>query len=182
MMRQRQRELLQALYEDYHGVLRSAAYGRGILSEEADDIVQDTFCAFMEAYGDEFADWSAGRIKATLLKILYNRCIDHFRDRQRHPNVSIQDFLQESEFSLMGTAMSVDIEKRLENQEMLARIRKGIAAMSYDMQKVAVLCLIEERSVEEVSRRLGISVPACRMRVSRIRKRLYDWMENPGTA
>ena len=62
------------------------------------------------------------------------------------------------------------------------RIREAIKALSPEMQKVAILCLVEERPVAEVSAMLKISESTCRMRICRIRKYLRNCLEQPENA
>ena len=88
-MRQEHKELLRELYETYQKALRLAAFGKKVPECEVDDIIQDTFVAFMDNYGDRFPDWNDAQIKGMLMKIFYNRCNDYFRNKQRHEEISI---------------------------------------------------------------------------------------------
>ncbi len=181
-MQQKQMELLQALYEEYWEVLHIAASGYGMSQTEADDAVQDTFCSFMEMYLDSAEEWNSRQTGAVLRKILRNRCVDYFRSRNRHPQISIQEFLQGDERRLAGGAFGGDIAGALEVQEDMTRLWEGILSMSLALQSVMVLHMLEERPIEEVSRILNVSEAACRMRIVRIRRFLSDWMENAETA
>lgn len=181
MMQQEQKDLLQALYEKYWGVLRMAASKYGLSQAEADDAVQDTFCIFMEMYLDDADRWDGGQIKATLAKILRNRCMDYFRAANRHPNISIQDFIRDNEH-LVNEPFPSDMAGLLADREDLERLREGVQSMSLEKQAVVALYMLEERPMEEVCRLLHLSEPACRMRVSRIRRFLTEWMKDTETA
>ena len=52
-MKQQNVELLQTLYEEYQGALRYTATRIGVNSDDVDDVIQDSFCAFIKAYGDK---------------------------------------------------------------------------------------------------------------------------------
>ena len=57
-------ELLQTLYEEYQGALRYTATRIGVNSDDVDDVIQDSFCAFIKAYGDTIDQWEIARQKA----------------------------------------------------------------------------------------------------------------------
>ena len=109
-MQQKQKELLQALYVEHWGVLRIAAYKYGLSQAEADDAVQDTFCSFMEMYLDNAEEWNDRQIKAALMKILRNRCMDYFRSVNRYPEISIQEFMKGNEYCRASEFFSADSE------------------------------------------------------------------------
>lgn len=177
-MQQKQKELLQALYVEHWGVLRIAAYKYGLSQAEADDAVQDTFCSFMEMYLDSADEWNDCQIKAALMKILHNRCMDYFRSENRYPRISIQEFMQGHEYCPSSEFFSADIAGTLADREDMARLREGVLSMSRGMQAVVVLYMLEERPIEEVCRILKVSESTCRMRILRIRRYLSKWMED----
>lgn len=176
-MQQKQKELLQALYVEHRGVLRIAAYKYGLSQAEADDAVQDTFCSFMEMYLDNADEWNDRQVKATLMKILRNRCMDYFRSVNRHPKISIQEFMQGNEYRLACESVSADIAGAMAVREDVARLREGVLSMSLEMQAVVVLYMLEERPIEEVCSILNVSESTCRMRICRIRRYLSQWMD-----
>lgn len=178
-MQQEQRELLQTLYEKHEKVLRLVAGGRGLPQEEADDAVQDTFCRFIVAYGEKFALWNERQIKSALMKIMYNRCADYYRDKKRRPDTSIEEYRQEDEYRIIADLVVPDVAEYLMTKEKLLMLREGILTMSPAMRQVAMLCLVESRTVEEACGILKITESACRMRLSRVRKYLTEWIEDP---
>lgn len=178
-MQQEWKEMLQTLYEKHARVLRFAAQSKQLPLEEADDAVQDTFCSFIEAYGDCFAGWNERQIKAALMRILYNRCADYYREKIRHPDTSIEGYTQEEEYRIITELIVPDVEEYVAAKAELLQVREGISAMSPAMREVAMLCLVESRSVKETSEILKINEATCRMRLSRARKYLTEWIENP---
>ena len=69
-MQQEQKELLQALYEEYESGLRWMAFKRNIPECEVDDMVQETFWKFMDAYKEKALNWDITERKAKLVNIL----------------------------------------------------------------------------------------------------------------
>ena len=82
-MKQQNVELLQTLYEEYQGALRYTATRIGVNSDDVDDVIQDSFCAFIKAYGDTIDQWEIARQKGAIMRILKNRCVDYFRIKSR---------------------------------------------------------------------------------------------------
>lgn len=89
-MHQEHKELLQELYETYQKALRLAALSKKVPECEVNDIVQDTFMAFMDKYEAKFPVWNIAQQKAMLMRILENRCNDYFRSLKRHEEISIE--------------------------------------------------------------------------------------------
>lgn len=176
-MQQEQRELLQALYEEHVRALRFVAYGKRIPSNDVDDVIQDTFCSFIEAYGEKFVTWNRKQIKAALMRILYNRCVDYYREKIRHPDTSIEDYVKCDEYRIVTEMLIPDVEEHIMAKDRLAQIRDGIAAMSPALKDVAILCLVERRTIGEVCQLLKINESTCRMRLYRIRKYLAEWIK-----
>lgn len=69
-MKQQNAELLQTLYEEYQGALRYTATRIGVNSDDVDDVIQDSFCAFIKAYGDTIDQWEVARQKGAIMRIL----------------------------------------------------------------------------------------------------------------
>ena len=171
-MQQEQKELLQALYEEYWRPLRLKALKEKVPECEVDDIIQDTFCAFMRSYGETALTWNETQRKAVLMKILLNRCHDYFRRSTRIRIVSIDSKASEIEYNIMRYHLMRDVCDRLIADEESRKIQECIEKMKPSWREVAVLHLIEGRPLVEVCEILNISNAACRMRVSRIRKYL----------
>ncbi len=178
-MQQKQRDLLHALYEKHQSVLRNVASAKGLPPEDADDAVEDTFVAFMTAYLKDADGWDERHIKAKLMKILRNRCVDYYRRINRCPIISLEEFVQNGGGQAFVGYLSEDLCGRIILREDLERVRAGILSLSREMQDVAVLHLIEGNSLEEVCDMLHISKTTCRMRIFRIRKYLREWLDHP---
>ena len=182
-MQQEQKDLLQALYEEYQAGLRLIAFSKGIPECEVDDIVQDTFYSFMDSYKEKALEWNPAQRKAVLVRILLNRCMDYYRSQEQQMNaLSIDSEDPKVEYEIMRHHLLSDISDKLVADERMLMIRKTIEDMRPSLREVAVLYMVEGRSLTEVAEILKISKAACRMRIFRIRaymRELFGEMNQP---
>lgn len=172
-------KLFRDIYNTYMPWLRMIATNKKIPLDEIDDLIQDTFAAYYSHYP---LDWPSYRIKATLTKIMKNRCVDYYRRQGRNP-VTYYDPLVMQETDLFGSrrygrdSLSICLEQQ-EYQEVMNIIME----MKDDWVSVVLLYLVEGRPMAEISQILGVSAEACRARLCRARKYLKkrynpDWEE-----
>ncbi len=173
-MQQDANDLLQALYEEYRGTLRVVALKSGIPFDEIDDIIQDTFCAYIRVYRDKLPKWNEAQRIGMLMKILKNRCSDYFRDKKRRLNVSLDSGNFGEELQLLDKYVMKDVLDCVTDQEEIRILQEYIKEMKPDWQEVAILHFVQEKTIPEVSKILNISNAACAMRISRIRKYLRE--------
>lgn len=173
-MQQDHDDLLRELYEGYQGALRYVAYNSGIPHEELDDIVQDTFFAFIRSYSDKMEEWNDTQRKGMLMRILKNRCVDYYRSKKRYVSVSIDTGNFGEEFQVPDQFVDKDVLDYVTDREDLRIIKKCIQEMRPNWRDVAILHFVEGRPVPEVCEILKINGPTCRMRISRIRKYLRE--------
>ena len=119
--------------------------------QDAQDVVQDTFCSSMEH--------SAGfrnreHEKAWLIRVATNRCMDVHRGRSRHPSVQWEDVDQYCEFP--------------EQSEVLAELMN----LPDPLKTVVYLHYIEGYKTAEIAQMLGITLHAVKKRMQRGRERL----------
>lgn len=171
-MHQEHKELLQELYETYQRALRLTALGMKVPECEVDDIIQDTFVAFMVKYEDRFPDWNMAQRKGMLMRILKNRCNDYFRSLKRHGEISIDANDSVIEAEILRNRVEEDASKGLIEDEELKRIHEEILSMPQALREVAILYMVEGRPREQVCQILDIKDSTCRMRISRIRERI----------
>lgn len=135
-----------------------------MLGNEADaqDAVQDTFCRYLERT-QTFADEE--HVKAWLIKVAQNRCLDMRRFHLRHPKIDIEEI----------TASYEDPEY----SEVLAELIQ----LPLSVKSAVYLHYIEGYKTIEVSEILGISVNAVKKRLQRgremLRLTLGDGTERP---
>ena len=161
------------IYESMMPLMRKLAKKWGTPFEEIDDVVQETYVSYFSHYP---LTWPEERIKKTLVRILKNLCIDHLRKKSMHPLAHMEpDFMRTKainvDFLLGKDTLSVLIQK-----EEYQRVMEALRSMREDWAAVFLLYIIQERPMSEVSRVLGISEAACRMRLMRGRKYLKDML------
>lgn len=168
-MQQKTNELLQSMYEEHQAALRVLARAYGVPDKDVDDVVQETFIAYFEHYSLE---WTPNRKRAMLVRILKNRCMDYHRLQKNRSTVSLNssEYLED----LAARASGEDAVEAVLEHETYEMVKTAISKMSKDLQDAAILHLIEGRPQKEVSEILGISIDACRARISRAKKFLRE--------
>lgn len=166
-------ERFHSIYKSYAPMLRIIAKSKGIPVDEIEDLVQDTFASYYSHYPLE---WEEKQIKAALIRIMKNLCVDYYRRRDARPVVYCDPVSIEENAISAGRQFARDnLSILLERQE-YDEVVEVLRGMKEDWAKVFVLYVIEGRPMDEVSRMLGISSDACRARLSRGRKYLRECM------
>ncbi|MCI8659746.1 MAG: RNA polymerase sigma factor [Lachnospiraceae bacterium] len=159
----------RAVYTAHVSLIRLIAKNKGIPTDEIDDLVQETFTAYFSHYP---VDWPEYKVRATLMKIMKNRCIDYYRSQGSHPvtyydPAIIQDASLINEKSFGRDSLSI----LLERQEYEA-VMEALKSMKKEWLIVFVLHVIEGRPMTEVSKILGVRADTCRARLARGRNHL----------
>lgn len=171
-------ELFHSIYMQNMPVLRVIARRNGIPYDELDDFVQETFLSYYAAYFQRSdMDWSEQQIRAVLVKILKNRCIDYARFQARHPTVSITQDDSGAERVFSGKTCEQDLLQMVVEREKYEAVMAGIKSMKEKWADVLILHIIQQKPMPEVSAMLGVSEEACRMRLSRGRKYLVSYVQ-----
>ncbi len=124
--------------------------------QDAQDVLQDTFCRCMEKAID-FRDKE--HEKAWLIKVATNRCRDIHRQRMRHPRADIEEVIAYCEMPEQSEAL-----------EALVRLPDKLKIVIY-------LHYIEGYKSAEIAQMLGISVQAVKKRMQRGREELRSMLE-----
>ena len=140
-------------------------------SDDVDDVIQDSFCAFIKAYGDTIDQWEIARQKGAIMRILKNRCVDYFRIKSRR-GVSLDEGYYGKEVPLPESLIRKDVLDQVAEEDEVNYITKYLQDMKPEWRDVAILHFIEERPISEVSQILGIKEASCRMRLTRLRRYL----------
>ena len=149
-------------------------YGVKKVYDEIDDVLQDAFLAFYEHYP---LTWPDSKIRATLIKTLKNLCIDYWRKRENRSVASMDP----AELQVIRYELSIlsgkDLSTVIVQKELYKDVMNALMTMKRDWAVVFFLYIIEGRPMDEVSRILGVSGAACRMRLMRGRKYLREKLE-----
>lgn len=119
--------------------------------QDAQDVVQDTFCRYLEKR-PVFRD--AEHEKAWLIRVASNICRDMLRFRIRHPKASIEE-----------------VENRLTEPEQVETLRE-LLELPVKQKTAMYLHYVEGYSVKEVADIMGITEGAVKMRLRRGREQM----------
>lgn len=145
---------LAEVYDKYADMLYRLALSHTQSREDAEDAVQDVFTKYI-ATSPRFADTEHER--AWLVRVTVNRCHDLVRRRKLRTHESLDDITDLPSEESAGTSVLKTLS------ELPEKYRTAIA-----------LHYLEGFSVEEISKMLGISLSACKMRLSRGRELLKN--------
>ena len=162
--------VFNSVYVEYGPVLRVLAVRYGLPYEEVEDMIQETFLSYFTHYP---VDWDSGKMKGMLVRILKNKCID-FKRKKQPELVDLDDEYGGPEYKYINLLISRDSLSIILEKEEYRKVWKAMKMMRADWLEVFVLYIIEDRPIREVSEILGISVEACRTRISRGRKYLKE--------
>ena len=87
-MQQDEYKLLQGMYEEYLVPLKKYAAKLGVLYDDIEDLVHETFLAYFDRYP---LDWPSRLKTAMLIRILRSRWADSNRRKRRCEMVSFND-------------------------------------------------------------------------------------------
>lgn len=157
------RHRLQSALEELHARhARPVAWCAASLlpAHFVDDAIQATFLTLwdkasrIELSGDSLLPW--------LLGVCRNHCRTVQRKERRHLHAEIP----------VTTAERHDVEESVVQQQMIAAIEAQVAKLSPLDAQIYTLCIREEMTYEMAARHLGVTEPAVRNRLARLRAAL----------
>lgn len=135
----------------------------------AQDVTQDTL---LRAYRG-LARFRGGSLRAWLLRIASNACMDLFRSRRASPDVSLELL---TEGGVQWASESRTPEEEALRGELGREIQRGLMKLPQDQRMALVLVDVEGLSYEEAAETLAISPGTLRSRLSRARSKMRDHM------
>lgn len=171
-MQSSQDERFRSVYVDTMPRMWRIASGKGVPQYEIEDIMQEAALSYLRHYP---LTWPNAKMAWMLKKITRNLSIDYKRRRATHPI----EYLDPVQMQAMTRDkwMGVDALSILVRKQERERIVEAFCSMRSEWATVFHLYIIEGRPMEEVSKMLGISEAACRMRLMRGRKYLRESLE-----
>lgn len=135
---------------------------------DMDDILQDVFIKIyknINAYNDSllFSSW--------IYRITHNHTIDWYRKNKKHRGISIDDEENKLIHILEGE-LSDDINTQDIKDEQILLLKKALEKMPPDQREIVLLHFFEEKSYEEISDILKISVTNVGVKIHRAKKLL----------
>ena len=149
------RQSLEELIEAYQKSLYAAAFNICRNTDDANDVVQDTFIQY---YTTNTQFWDEQDLKAWLLRVAINRAKDISRSFWKKNRLSIEDY-----------ADAVPFESREETG-----LFEAVMRLPEKYREVIHLYYYEDLSIKETARILRITEGSVKMRLSRGRSFLRD--------
>ena len=169
------REALGVLFRRYAHVVRAVAYRVLRDTAEADDLLQDIFL-FIHRKCSLF-DQSKGSVRSWILKITYNRAIDHRRylqSRHFYKHVDVGDYIEIADSRSVPTT---DVQEALAEVVGRPTIDMLLGTLAEDQRKTLNLHFFEGCTFEEIAGRLDQSVGNIRHHyyrgLDKLRKELF---------
>lgn len=129
----------------------------------AEDLTQDVFIRIYRTL-DQY-DPKQGDLANWLMRLARNLIIDDYRHRQRNPQNTMADAVDDHQYHLraVGTSAQRDMERR----ELAAQVQEGINKLPPDLKTCVILRDIEELSYQEIVDALQIPEGTVKSRINR---------------
>jgi RNA polymerase sigma-70 factor (ECF subfamily) len=131
--------------------------------DAAEDLTQEVFIRIYRTM-DQY-DPKQGDLANWLMRLARNLIIDDYRHRQRNPQNSMADAVDDHQYHLraVGTSAQKDIERK----ELAGRVQEGIDKLPEDLRTCVILRDIEELSYQEIVDVLKIPEGTVKSRINR---------------
>ncbi len=132
--------------------------------EEAEEVSQDTFIKTYKSLhkfkGDsKFSTW--------IYRVAYNTCLDRLKKNKKHFNDVAIDEFAEHQVKTIDNALD-----KMEQEEHNQAIKDCLTLLPNDDSFLLTLYYFEERSLEEISKIIGIKANNVKVKIFRSRKKL----------
>jgi RNA polymerase sigma-70 factor (ECF subfamily) len=131
--------------------------------EAAEDLTQDVFIRVYRSL--EQYDPKQGDLANWLMRLARNLIIDDYRHRQRNPQNSMADAVDDHEYHLRSAGTTA--HRELERKELAGQIQEGINKLPVDLRTCVILRDIEELSYQEIVDVLKIPEGTVKSRINR---------------
>jgi len=131
--------------------------------EQAEDLTQEVFVRIFKSL--EQYDAKQGDLTNWLMRLARNLIIDDYRHRQRNPQNSQADDVEDHTFHLRAVGTSA--QKEIERRELRAQIQEAIDKLPADLRTCVILRDIEEMTYQEIVDVLKIPEGTVKSRINR---------------
>jgi RNA polymerase sigma factor (sigma-70 family) len=137
--------------------------------EDAEEIAQD---AFVKAFQSLRSFKGDSKFSTWLYRIVYNAAISHTRRKK-------QDFTQLDERVVSDTTEDEIFENldTLDGELQSKLVTEAINNLPADESAIVTLFYLEENTIEDISQITGLSVSNVKVKLFRIRKKLYEELQ-----
>ncbi|MEJ7625181.1 MAG: sigma-70 family RNA polymerase sigma factor [Pyrinomonadaceae bacterium] len=129
----------------------------------AEDLTQDVFIRVYKSL-DQY-DSKQGDLANWLMRLARNLIIDDYRHRQRNPQNSMADAVDDHSYHLRAVGTSA--HKDLERKELASQVQEGIDKLPEDLRTCVILRDIEELAYAEIVDVLKIPEGTVKSRINR---------------
>jgi RNA polymerase sigma-70 factor (ECF subfamily) len=156
-----------AAWEDivsaYSRRIFNLAYRFTSSAEAAEDLTQEVFIRIYRTL-DQY-DAKQGDLSNWLMRLARNLVIDDYRHRQRNPQNSMADTVDDHQYHLRAVGTSA--QREMERKELAAQVQEGIDKLPEDLRTCVILRDIEELSYQEIVDVLKIPEGTVKSRINR---------------
>jgi RNA polymerase sigma-70 factor (ECF subfamily) len=145
----------RAIYRVCYGILRDA--------HEAEDITQETFLRYWQLSGE------VRGVKAWLITVARNKCLDRLRGRKRFVDADPQIFEQQVD--------GRDPEWHANRDDNVSRLQALISRLSEPQRSLVLLFDVEGLTGVECAEALGLNINQVKVYLHRARRQLRRWLE-----
>lgn len=131
--------------------------------ESAEDLTQDVFIRVHRSL-DQY-DAKHGELSNWLMRLARNLVIDDYRHRQRNPQNSMADAVDDHEYHLRSAGTSA--HREMERKEVASQVQEGIDKLPPDLRTCVILRDIEELTYQEIVDVLKIPEGTVKSRINR---------------
>jgi len=131
--------------------------------DAAEDLTQEVFIRIYRTL-DQY-DPKQGDLANWLMRLARNLIIDDYRHRQRNPQNSMADAVDDHQYHLRAVGTSA--QKEIERRELANQVQEGIDKLPDDLKTCVILRDIEELSYQEIVDVLKIPEGTVKSRINR---------------
>jgi RNA polymerase sigma factor (sigma-70 family) len=131
--------------------------------EAAEDLTQEVFIRIYKTL-DQY-DAKQGDLSNWLMRLARNLIIDDYRHRQRNPQNSMADAVDDHSYHLRAVGNSA--QREMERRELCTQVQSGIDRLPEDLRTCVILRDIEELSYQEIVDVLKIPEGTVKSRINR---------------
>lgn len=131
--------------------------------EAAEDLTQEVFIRIYKTL--EQYDAKQGDLSNWLMRLARNLIIDDYRHRQRNPQNTMADDVEDHSYHLRSVGTSA--HKEMERRELAAQVQEGIDKLPSDLRTCVILRDIEEMTYQEIVEVLNIPEGTVKSRINR---------------
>jgi RNA polymerase sigma-70 factor (ECF subfamily) len=132
-------------------------------AEAAEDLTQEVFIRIYKTL-DQY-DAKHGDLSNWLMRLARNLIIDDYRHRQRNPQNTMADDVDDHVYHLRSVGSSA--QKEMERRELAAQVQEGIDKLPADLRTCVILRDIEEMTYQEIVDVLQIPEGTVKSRINR---------------